>query len=178
MKNHPTKTSYTFVPTEEVWKEIEGFEHYEISSHGRVRKTISKRLKVLKVDKKGYHNITLHTKGKRRYFKVHRLVAQAFIPNPENKKEVNHMNGIPDCNHKENLEWATRKENMQHAKEEGLVACGENHGMAKLTAKEVEDIRTLYVPYDKAFNQNALARKFGVSRTCINHVINNRSWAN
>lgn len=178
MKSQPTKTTHVFVPSEEKWKQIEGHEHYEISSHGRVRRTDDKRLKVLKVDRKGYHEVTLHTKTKRRYFKVHRLVAQAFIPNPESKAEVNHMNGITDCNHVENLEWATRKENMLHAKEEGLMPSGEKHPRSVLTRNQVEEIRSLYIPRDKQYSGTALAKKFGVSNHCIHSVVTGRSWAN
>ena len=80
-------------------------------------------------DKNGYHRVKLLGK----VHKVHRLIASAFIPNPESKPTVNHINGIKDDNRVENLEWATRSENMQHAFATGLITgytgrkdCGNN----------------------------------------------------
>lgn len=169
-------TEYHFIPGDETWVKIKGHEHYEVSDYGRVRRTKDKRLKKLKVDYRGYHLVTLHTKSKRSYFKVHRLVAQAFIPNPENKAEVNHINGkAKSFNHISNLEWSTRQENMEHAKKEGLMPSGQNHPRATLTDREVEDIRNLYIPRDKEYGARVLAEKYEVSPGCIYNIIAGRS---
>lgn len=92
----------------EVWKTVIGYEEYEISSHGRVRRNnIIKKQRV--VNK--HYVINLCKDGIKSTHKVHRLVAKAFIPNPENKSTVDHIdNTKPLDNHLENLRWATHKE--------------------------------------------------------------------
>ncbi|MBO7713047.1 MAG: HNH endonuclease [Methanobrevibacter sp.] len=107
---------------EEIWKEVDGFEDYFVSSFGRVKsakfgyeKIISTRLD----SKNKYMLVCLCKKGKTKMSLVHRLVAKAFIPNPDNKPEVNHKNCITYDNRVENLEWVSRKENMKHAYDKG-----------------------------------------------------------
>lgn len=111
----------------EIFKDIEGTsEYYQISNFGRVKSI--KRKWVLEdiilttiVSKSGYCVVNMMNLGKLKVGKIHRLVAQAFIPNPENKPEVNHKDGNKLNNHVSNLEWCTGKENMQHAYRTGLV---------------------------------------------------------
>ena len=94
---------------EEIYKPIEGFENYSISNQGNIKNNIKNRL--LKIQKKsGYSTINLNTKNKRKGFLIHRLVTQAFIPNPENKLTVNHINHDTHDNRILNLEWNTQKE--------------------------------------------------------------------
>ena len=114
----------------EQWKDVVGYEGlYQVSSIGRI-----KALK--KTDRRGYTRqermmnpvisacgrpvVHICKDGKRKTVFVHRLIAEAFIPNPEGKAEVNHINGIKDDNRVENLEWVTRSENMLHAEKTGL----------------------------------------------------------
>ena len=121
----------------EIWKLIEGFENYEVSSMGRVRSLNYKQTeetKILKPGKvKGYLKVDLCKNGKRYTKQVHRLVANAFISNLENKPQVNHIDGNKQNNKVENLEWCTNLENQQHAWETGLhkAIIGKNHYRSK-----------------------------------------------
>lgn len=98
---------------EEIWKEIEDYgEGYEVSNFGRVR---NRKHKVLKpYSSNGYQVVSLSYKGKCKKVKVHRLVAIAFLPNPDNKKEIDHINTIRDDNKVENLRWVTTSENAHN----------------------------------------------------------------
>lgn len=103
----------------EIWKDIPGFEGlYEVSSCGLIRK--GGRIKKLHKDHGGYLTVWLSKCSKMKCLKVHRLVALAFIPNPEGKRTVNHIDGNKQNNHVENLEWATHSENITHANNTGL----------------------------------------------------------
>lgn len=110
----------------EIWKDIEGWKgFYQISSHGR--------LKSFKQDPAGkvmsnknktgwYLNVVLQGIGKEKQsVKIHKLVAMAFIPNPQNKREINHKDGDKQNNRVDNLEWVTRQENTHHAIKNGLA---------------------------------------------------------
>ena len=96
------------------WKKIKGFENYEISNEGEVR-NIKSRL-VLKgyCGTWGYLRVNLYTNGKATSKLIHRLVAEAFVPNPDNKSDVNHINEIKTDNRVKNLEWMTSKENNSY----------------------------------------------------------------
>ena len=104
----------------EIWKDIEGFEGlYKVSNLGRIKSLnyrCTKKEKLLKhgSDKDGYLNVKLCKEGKVKSRSVHRLVAQAFIPNPDNKPEVNHKDEDKTNNKVENLEWVTSKENINY----------------------------------------------------------------
>lgn len=79
----------------------------------------------------GYLGVVLCKNGKTKLIAVHRLVAMHFIPNPENKPQVNHKNGVKNDNAAENLEWVTQSENMKHAVKTGLLA-GKGYKKTKL----------------------------------------------
>ena len=109
----------------EIWKEIEGYEgKYSVSTEGNIRNNnTGAQLKPGRTGKKrNYHTVVLYGKSKkdRKSWSVHRLVAQAFIPNPQNKPQVNHIDGNPSNNNLENLEWCTNSENQKHAFRLGL----------------------------------------------------------
>ena len=102
------------------WADILGYEGlYSVSTDGQVY--TYKYKKVLKPrSKKGYLNVSLSKNKKRKEFKIHRLVAMSFIPNPENKEQVNHIDGDKSNNKVTNLEWVTQSENITHSYSLGL----------------------------------------------------------
>ena len=98
----------------EEWSKISELPNYEISTLGNLRNIKTNRVLKTRITREGYEAITLTTGGNKTFKSIHRLVAQAFIPNPDNKKEVNHIDEDKTNNHVSNLEWVTRKENINH----------------------------------------------------------------
>ena len=162
----------------EIWKDIPGYEGlYQVSNLGRVKslgRYVKKRSKLAfqdermlcsPKDKYGYLIVTLCREGKPKKKKVHRLVAQAFIPNPENKETVNHINGDKNNNTAMNLEWNTSTENLKHAYAVGLN--GRNHFINNKNSKAVAQ-------FDKNLNfikihpsmQEAGRNGFSVNEIC------------
>jgi hypothetical protein len=146
---------------------------YEVSTNGDIithNWRNSGKTAILKpaTDKKGYLRVGLQIKGKLRTQKVHRLVALAFIPNPENKPQVNHKNSIKSDNNIKNLEWVTNRENVIHS-----VLSG-NCKYVKLTPIKVKEIRELYSSGN--YTQKSLGLKYGVIRQHISDIINFKKW--
>lgn len=148
---------------QEIWFNVKGYEgFYQISNLGRMRSVdryIPIRFKNGKVlqrfypsqplkpfhDKDGYIIYDLIKDKKRTHVRFHRLLAEHFIPNPENKSEVNHINGIKDDNRLENLEWCTKSENAQHMYHI-LGFKGSNYGK-RLSPERIEQLRLLRLGY-------------------------------
>ena len=103
---------------DEIWKNINGFEGlYEISNYGRVRTIKTQLIRSPFYHKKKYLKVTLQKKNHKKHYRIHRLVAQAFIPNPDNKSEVNHKDFNKINNFVDNLEWTSGEENRSHYQE-------------------------------------------------------------
>lgn len=127
------------------WREIPGYDpDYQVSNTGLTRSFKSGwewRLIRPFVDDRGYTGISLFKDGSKVRAAVHRLAAIAFIPNPENKPFVNHLDSDPKNNRLENLEWVTAKENMQHASLAGRLSSGERHWNSRLTDIQIMEIK-------------------------------------
>lgn len=173
----------------EEWKDIEGFNgFYQISSYGRVRSKGTANgvpdgnwhERSLSKTHDGYLKIRLVQGGKDWTRRIHTLVAQAFIPNPNNYDTVNHINGDKTNNHIENLEWADRKQQMTHAYNHGLKEPmqGRLNANAKLTEDDIKYIRTHYKKMSREFGTVALGRKFNVSNRVIGLVVAGKSYKN
>lgn len=107
----------------EIWRKIEDTHGMmEVSSLGRIRSLLRTDKTILKFqhDAKGYQRVRVTVQREKMTFKVHREVAKAFIPNPDNKPQVNHIDGNKDNNAVDNLEWVTNQENARHAFSSGL----------------------------------------------------------
>lgn len=117
----------------EIWKKIKGFDDYEVSNLGRIRsldrfvkngngfRIVRGKILKLFMDKDGYQTVSLHKKTKSCNKKCHRLVAEAFLSNPQNNPQINHINCTKADNRASNLEWVTQSENMLHSYENGLM---------------------------------------------------------
>lgn len=143
----------------EIWKPIGGYEGlYEVSNMGRIKSFYNSEERILKKSKTttGYWKIELRKNKIRKSFKVHRLVAFAFIANPENKPYINHIDGNPLNNKVDNLEWCTQHENLVHAYSIGLR---DSFRIQKNTLKD------LYA--DKKLSASEIANMFGVTKTVI-----------
>lgn len=160
---------------DEVWLPILGFRgRYEVSNFGRVRGLTA----ILKpsINNCGYLNVGLCLDRIRKTKKVHRLVAAAFLPNPENKPQVNHKDGDKSNNKASNLEWATKSENELHAYSTGLkikLRPGDRPENIKLCPEKVLEIRSLLSNGAKGVE---LAKKYNVTPMLISLIKNRQIW--
>ena len=165
---------------EEIWKET-SISGYYISNLGRIRGRSGKIMKLYKNNKNPYLHICVPIAGrnsKQKILKVHREVAKAFIPNPNNYPVVNHLDGNKLNNIVTNLEWCTDSENSIHAYKTGLAKAkkGCNNIGSKLTENDVEWIRAHYIPKDPEFGCRALAKKFNMKHSNISRLINKKKY--
>lgn len=149
----------------EIWKNIADTE-YEVSDMGRVRHGS----RVLGGSHRQDNYIVVNIKGTQ--YPIHRLVATAFIPNPENLPEVNHKDGNKMNNSVQNLEWVTRSENHIHAIQNHLQPSGLYTYKGKFTEEKRAEIKGLW--NDGVMTKREIAKKYGVSHTCINDIINEK----
>lgn len=148
---------------EEEWRPIKGFEgRFEVSNLGRVRRLsytttstsrtgtkykvqIKPMMKKSTKGDDGYYDVGLGKDGKDKFFSVHRLVAEAFIPNPENKPTVNHIDGDKSNNRFDNLEWATHQEQAQHARRMNLIPPNNHIEVSRANLKKWNDKHVIVV---------------------------------
>lgn len=175
--------------SDEIWREIPNTDgYYEVSNLGRVRSWRNNRFgrmenpRIMKLGnhnggRSGYYKITMSFKGKGvKQSLVHRLVAQAFIPNPENKPEVNHLDGNGRNNHVSNLEWCTRSENAQHMqdnlKQEKVGS--ERYWTSKVNELDVLDMRALY--NQGWFTLTEIGDAWGLHNSTVYQIVKNKTW--
>ena len=160
----------------EYFKKIKGYENYLISNQGRVFNFKFKKFLKPTKDRGGYLLVNLWKNGIRKLYRIHRLVALAFIPNPENKETVNHIDGVKINNFAINLEWATNKENTQHALNNGLLKPikGSKNSSSKLTEDQVLEIRRIYSSGE--ISQRALGEMFDVTQMLISYIVRRKNW--
>lgn len=141
---------------------IEDYGYISVGSQGTI---IGKRgeMKPNNMNSKKYFRVHI---GKKHYA-VHRLVALAFIPNPNNYPQVNHIDGDKSHNYVENLEWTTNEQNRRHAVRNSLISC-------KITYEDSLKIKELYLTGDYTYCD--LADMFDVSFSQIGYIIRNHSW--
>lgn len=160
----------------EQWRCIKGFEGYSVSSEGRIKNNRTDRVLKQTVNKGGYCGVVIRPAGRMGNYKCirpHREVALAFLPNPDNKPQINHKDGVKTHNWMNNLEWVTHKENAQHALVTGLtkILKGESNGMHRLKESQVREV--LASPNLSCVE---LGNILGASPRTINSIRNRRTW--
>ena len=175
-----SRIDYHDLPNE-IWRDVVNYEGlYQVSNFGRIKSFHKNNAKIItpKPDNHGYLRVVLCKNYKKKNRMVHVLVAQAFILNPEGKKQVNHIDGNKKNNRVENLEWLTPSENIAHAFDMGLRKSGCEHHMAKFTAEQIRDIRTNCVPGDSELGFKAFAKKYNVTPRVVQLVYYRKSYIN
>ena len=140
---------------------------YQINEDGTIINKKTKRILKPQPNAMGYLRIQIA--GKR--FFVHRLVAQKYVPNPQNLPYVNHIDGNHQNNCAENLEWCTQKYNVNHSIRIGLTPIGEQCSWSKLKEKDV-----IYIRNHTEFDKHQLSKEFQVSPSTIMDIRNRKSW--
>lgn len=171
----------------EQWKDIPEWSGYQVSNCGSVRSyrkggklgaylTKTPKLKTIGISVWGYPEVRLWLNQDTKKFRIHRLVASVFIPNPSNLPEVNHKNGNKLDNSVSNLEWVSRSKNMTHLYQElkSPTMRGEKNGHARLSSSQVRKIKEKWLTGQ--FRQQDIANQYAVSRTTINAIVNGYNW--
>lgn len=178
---------------ENLWGDLPDYEdYYQVSTSGGIRskdrKVLSKNQfgayemlrkgKVLKVTKtkQGYGEVKLtNSEGSCSTYKIHRIIASAFIPNPLEKSQVNHIDGNKLNNRVDNLEWATPSENTQHAYDTGLI-CRKGSKQSSSVLKEC-DIPFIRLWVEYGYRYKDIAEAFGVGSTSIGNIMTKVAWS-
>lgn len=156
---------------EEEWRPTRESDLYEVSTMGRLRSLKSGKMIGSYVNKQGYSVCSISVNGKTKGFRIHRLVASAFIPKIKGKHLVNHINSIRHDNRLENLEWCTNRENCLH----GInlkKTLGTPYHSSKLTEEMVEEILKI----GKTAARIKIAEKFNVNPSNITLILNGETW--
>jgi|694.fasta_scaffold120435_2 hypothetical protein len=172
----------------EVWKTVKDFENYEVSNYGNVRRkdcqviysngmitNYKQKLLTQELNRKTYKRVTFSQNNIQKRYQVHRLVAMYFIPNPNNKPCVNHIDGNGSNNHVSNLEWCSYSENEIHS----YNALGKVNPIRKLKESDILDIRQNCIKGINNSNKGNVidfVNKYKVDRTTILNVLNKKYY--
>lgn len=169
----------------EEWRniEIEGLYPYQVSNLGRVKalpkvveyvdgrkRKYSESPIILRPDTKGYFQVQLYNSTRSREYRVHQLVARAFISNPDNKPQVNHKDGNRRNNRVDNLEWCTEKENTLDAIKRGTMY---------KPAKKISDLEAkaiIQLSEEGVLTQKQIGNKFGLAQAQVSRIVNKNCW--
>jgi hypothetical protein len=155
-----------------IWKPVEGWPLHSVSNTGLIKK--GEKILTPSFRENGYKYIGLHYLGKRKKFYIHRLVAMAFIPNPDNHPQVNHIDYNKVNNHAANLEWCTHQYNAIHSFSHGRQAAkGESQRSAKLNNKQVLQLRKMS---GEGYSNRALSELFKIDISGIRLIIKRQIW--
>lgn len=157
---------------EHLWRPASGLPEYEVSSLGGLRRVGSVLTLRPRVATNGYARVNVYSGKRHRTILLHKVVAETFLGPAPTGMEVNHIDGDKANPALSNLEYATKKDNMQHASRMGLrhFARGSRHGMAKLTETDAIAIRNSTGPH------RVIAARFGISRQQVDDIIAGRRW--
>lgn len=157
-----------FEQMKEVWKDIEVYEGiYQVSNLGRVKRVTTGRILKSSKNRGGYLYVNLCKNGKYKTHKIHRLVSQAFIPNPENKPEINHIDEDKSNNVISNIEWSTRKENNNHGTRNERTSKKQSIPIIATNLKTGES--------KEFYGTSECARQLGLNQSSITSVLKGRN---
>ncbi len=173
------------------WKDISGYKGlYQVSEHGSVRslprtmvspkdnkrRIYEGQIITLVPTKDGYLKATLWENGESKRLSVHRLVASAFLDNPDCLPVVNHRNGDKHCNETTNLEWVEYSYNTMHAHRSGLVNTSKGESHHKTTLTEAQVIEIFAHANEGTLTQKQIAEKYGTSVVNVSRIKNKKRW--
>lgn len=154
------------------WKEIKDYPNYQINELGKIFNLSRKTYLKPTVNKQGYVSVGLSNNGKFKTYLLHRLVAQSFIQNLDNKPVVNHKDSNKLNNHKDNLEWSSYSENNYHSVIKNNKR-GSNIHSSKLTEEDVLNIKKALT---KGESISRLGLKYGVCKQTVFKIKTNKIW--
>jgi len=158
------------------WSKVKNFSNYSISTSGCVRNDLTQKIVKITTNR-GYGRVGLYSNDRQnKKMLVHRLVAEAFLENPNKYPVVNHVDGNKLNNNLSNLEWCSISHNVKHSYSIGLskpIPSNEKHHNSKLSMEIVNEIRLLY---RQGMYQKDIAKKFGIIQQNVSSIVRGLTW--